>query len=495
MVEFMNTVKVEEKGKKNRVKREVEDQPEEAHGNIKKSRASVLSGMGSTVGYEDTSSQYNRLNEPSPLGLRLRKSPSLLELIQTGLSQASTPTKAGGHGKRDHKGASSSSSIEKLKASNFTASVLRIGSWEYKSRYEGDLVVKCYFAKHKLVWEVLDGGLKNKIEIQLSNIMAIKANYPDGEPGTLDVVLARQPLFYRERNPQPRKHTLWQATSDFTNGQASMHRHHFLQCPKGLLGKHFEKLIQFDPRLNYLSQQPEITLDSPFFEPRLPIFENPSEWMSSFERSPSPFSMRDTSSPSGVQSSSSKNEHIFVGGFPESLYRDSPSPSSVMDNHATKVMKNIGAEQWKDLSTLDHIDHSMSMTNLVSHLEQCISEQRTSNHVTLSEEERNSLDVWEEISRGLFSDTQNMSESDEKLLLLRVNSLRCLLQKDPATIQTLQSSDENHVDGLVMGMRTVERQMVTGFETEVDDVFSARDTDEVSDRKQTSPLTTKDSSF
>lgn len=60
---------------------------------------------------------------------------------------------------------------------------------QYKSRYEGDLVAKCYFAKHKLVWEVLDGGLKNKIEIQWSDIMGIKATYPDDGPGTLDVVV------------------------------------------------------------------------------------------------------------------------------------------------------------------------------------------------------------------------------------------------------------------------------------------------------------------
>lgn len=61
---------------------------------------------------------------------------------------------------------------------------------QYKSRYEGDLVAKCYFAKHKLVWEVLDGGLKNKIEIQWSDIMGLKANYPDDGPGTLDVVVS-----------------------------------------------------------------------------------------------------------------------------------------------------------------------------------------------------------------------------------------------------------------------------------------------------------------
>ena len=50
-------------------------------------------------------------------------------------------------------------------------------------------MAKCYFAKHKLVWEVLDGGLKNKIEIQWSDILALKATYPDDEPGTLDVVV------------------------------------------------------------------------------------------------------------------------------------------------------------------------------------------------------------------------------------------------------------------------------------------------------------------
>ena len=50
-------------------------------------------------------------------------------------------------------------------------------------------MAKCYFAKHKLVWEVLDGGLKNKIEIQWSDIVALKANYPEDGPGTLDVVV------------------------------------------------------------------------------------------------------------------------------------------------------------------------------------------------------------------------------------------------------------------------------------------------------------------
>ncbi|XP_071917900.1 uncharacterized protein [Coffea arabica] len=122
------------------------------------------------------------------------------------LSQANLP-KGASSSKKELKGAAASGSSEKLKASNFPATILRIGTWE--SRYEGDLVAKCYFAKHKLVREVLDGGLKNKIEIQWSDIMALKANYPDDGPGTLDVVLAGQPLFFWETTPQPRKHTLW----------------------------------------------------------------------------------------------------------------------------------------------------------------------------------------------------------------------------------------------------------------------------------------------
>ncbi|XP_047320462.1 uncharacterized protein LOC124924472 [Impatiens glandulifera] len=172
---------------------------------------------------QPSSLSYNPLDEPSPLGLRFRKSPSLLNLIQMRLTQGNI-NKIGSLTKEEQK-ATISSTSEKLQTSNFTSSLLRIGSWEYKSRHEGDLVAKYYFAKHKLVWEVLDGGLKNKIEIQWSDIMSLKGNYPDDGPGTLDLVLARQPLFFRETNPQPRKHTLWQATTDFTDGQTTMHKY------------------------------------------------------------------------------------------------------------------------------------------------------------------------------------------------------------------------------------------------------------------------------
>ncbi|KAI7724969.1 hypothetical protein M8C21_011190, partial [Ambrosia artemisiifolia] len=74
--------------------------------------------------------QYNPLDEPSPLGLRLRKSPSLLELIQMKLSEGSAASKLGSDSKRGNKNTTASAATDKLKASNFPASLLKIGTWE-----------------------------------------------------------------------------------------------------------------------------------------------------------------------------------------------------------------------------------------------------------------------------------------------------------------------------------------------------------------------------
>lgn len=57
-------------------------------------------------------------------------------------------------------------------------------------------MAKCYFAKHKLVWEVLEGGLKSKIEIQWSDITALKATCPENGQGTLDVVVRLSGIFF-----------------------------------------------------------------------------------------------------------------------------------------------------------------------------------------------------------------------------------------------------------------------------------------------------------
>jgi hypothetical protein len=113
------------------------------------------------------------------------------------------------------------------------------------------------------------------------------------------------------------------------------YRQHFLQCPQGLLNKHFEKLIQCDMRLNFLSQQPEIVLDSPYFEPRSSVFEDPEESKDhSFDqvdsRRASMSGFQDVASPTATQSSSLKIEQKqdSAGMVSENRLREAPSPSS-----------------------------------------------------------------------------------------------------------------------------------------------------------------------
>jgi hypothetical protein len=66
----------------------------------------------------------------------------------------------------------------KIKASNFHAHSVSIGQWKCRSRHEGDLVAKVYFAKKKLVWEILEGELKKKIEFQWTDICAMRVLTP-----------------------------------------------------------------------------------------------------------------------------------------------------------------------------------------------------------------------------------------------------------------------------------------------------------------------------
>eukprot|EP00249_Psilotum_nudum_P021192 c28013_g1_i2 orf=269-1945(+) len=216
---------------------------------------------------------FSLLDRPSPLGLTLRKTPSLVDLIQLKLAHgdlALSKTSAVQESEIANKGRKGSMQLngqhDKIKASNFPAEILKIGTWECISRYEGDLVVKCYYAKKKLVWEVLENGLKSKIEIQWSDITALKASCPDIEPGVLEIEVSCPPLFFKEINPQPRKHTLWQTTSDFTGGQATNCRWHYLKFSPGLLSRQYEKLIQCDPRLKSLSEKVVMSRESDYFQ-------------------------------------------------------------------------------------------------------------------------------------------------------------------------------------------------------------------------------------
>jgi hypothetical protein len=390
------------------------------------------------------SSQHGFLDEPSPLGLRLKKSPSLLDLIQMKLAQANKGT--------DTRQASNAGASEKLKASNFPGSVLRIGSWEWVSRYEGDLVAKCYFAKHKLVWEVLDGGLKSKIEIQWSDICGLKMFCPENEPGTLEIALSRPPLFFRETNPQPRKHTLWQATSDFTGGQASMYRVHFIQCPQGMMNKHMEKLVHCDPRLQSLSQQNDFALDNLYFE-KCSIFEDTEDIKcQKFEHKNDDNQLAPQSSNAllSPQSSASRMDAEVRQQSGTSDVLPGPYPSSVGSAHLIKQdgtsvegEPHASIFNWNGFR-VPGIRRSMSKSDIANHIGYHMYKQMYSGNLPANDAGIGSLGngncsnskvSFDELTRQLLNDTQISDSADERMLMSRVNSLCCLIQRDTGSGQ------------------------------------------------------------
>jgi len=78
---------------------------------------------------------------------------------------------------------------------------------------------------------------------------------------------------------------------------------------------------------------------------------------------------------------------------------------------------------------------SMSMTDLVNHIGNCISEQMSSDNQTV-EKGQESRKALEDIAQHLLSDFQFTPCSDEKSLMSRVNSLCSLLQKDGTPVQS-----------------------------------------------------------
>lgn len=299
---------------------------------------------------------YDPLDETRPLGLSLRKSQSLVDLIQQNLDQkdqSSVAEQALEENVKTKGMAAADSQQDKLKASNFPACYLKIGNWECSSIYEGDLVAKCYYAKRKLVWEVLDNGLKSKIEIQWSDITGLKANLPDKGPASLHIEISRTPLFFRETNPQPRKHTLWQSTSDFTGGQASIYRRHLLQFSEGVLNRHFEKLIQCDLRLKNLSEQTITFSGSPFFEGRILMLDIHQQPQFVYPGDISPTSLGSLQSKMSMPFNhvplpivKQNNVHLMEqSGERECADARAFSPSSVIDSRANDESSNSDTEE------------------------------------------------------------------------------------------------------------------------------------------------------
>ncbi|XP_022968749.1 uncharacterized protein LOC111467893 [Cucurbita maxima] len=186
------------------------------------------------------------------IGLKLQISPSLMKQMQR-----RTQSK--------RKRINLEQDSERLKASTLGALMLQIGSWQVVARNEGDLVAKFYFAKRMLVWEILRNGLKEKVEIEWSNIIGIQAFMEENKRGILEVELHQPPKFYKEIEPEPRKHTQWTDGLDFTEGQAYINRRHCIVFPPRVLDKHYQKLKDKDERLFELSRRPFPTFNSPYF--------------------------------------------------------------------------------------------------------------------------------------------------------------------------------------------------------------------------------------
>lgn len=102
----------------------------------------------------------------------------------------------------------------------------------------------------------------------------------------------------------------------------------------------------------------------------------------------------------------------------------------------------------KFLSNLDQIKlpglhPSMSMDDLVSHIGHCISEQMGSDNPNFAGDGQYSRSILEEFTQYLFNDSQHATTSDEQRVMSRVNSLYCLLQKDPSTAEDANTMAKN----------------------------------------------------
>ncbi|XP_073290962.1 uncharacterized protein [Primulina huaijiensis] len=221
---------------------------------------------------------FGGCTESSLLGLKLEISDSFLDLLNKKLCEVkqvyfSYHQNQGLYlnNRRKTRFDASGSSQQKIKASNLAVVLLKIGSWQKHSSNGGDLTVKFYYAKRRMVWEILEGILKSKIEIEWSDIMAIRAVVAEtDQPGILEIQLNKPPSFSRETNPRPRMHTSWAPVSDFTGGQATITRRHLVVFPPGLLDKHYEQLLKCDERLSALNQLPFPDQECPFFDTNPP---------------------------------------------------------------------------------------------------------------------------------------------------------------------------------------------------------------------------------
>ena len=159
-------------------------------------------------------------------------------------------------------------------------------------------------------------------------------------------------------------------------------------------------------------------------------------------------------------------------------------------------IKNGRIDQLKEFSNWDRIKApglhtSMSMSDLVSHLENRISEQGTSENPTLSSEEWQSLQILDNIKQCLFSETQHLPDSYEKSLMSRVDSLCCLLQKDTPAGSSAQLRRDDSLN--VSLMQKGEDESSSDGSLSMDKKAGDGNNEDVSGPNQASSMSRKDS--
>eukprot|EP00897_Mesotaenium_endlicherianum_P002187 jgi/Mesen1/1997/ME000147S01086 len=191
-----------------------------------------------------------------PLGLTLRKSGSFLELLSKQLAKHDpvSPQRNEPEGSPVHMENAlhmqAGCSMGKVKYSTLIAESITIGAWKQVSQHEEHIVAKFQYAQRKLIWEVLEEGLKSKMEVDYDDISFLRATYLGSAPSILEVWVRHAPAHHSMSTSEHREQT---TSEDFTHGVPAAPTRHLLTFPEGSLGKHFDQLRTSDPRLDEMA--------------------------------------------------------------------------------------------------------------------------------------------------------------------------------------------------------------------------------------------------
>ncbi|OMO73956.1 cc-nbs-lrr resistance protein [Corchorus olitorius] len=145
---------------------------------------------------------------------------------------------------------------------------------------------------------------------------------------------------------------------------------------------------------------------------------------------------------------------LIVGGLEEKvqkLINNFEDIQAVLEDAERKQVKEASVRRWlKKLKDVDHdVEDLLEEWNTAKLRSKLEREERNAENepllkkMTSSGEDLQGRDLLEEITQYLLSDSQHTSASDEQSLMSRVNSLCCLLQKDPAGAPTFNIKEDD----------------------------------------------------